>query len=212
MSLKGLTALHCSTMVGLARFGKTAQQHQHKKMLSVKSKKLEVSPTARWSCLPKITQEVLNTHVQHTVNTIEVETPKNIKKTVLRRNPSSRGHSSRRTWISDTYLLEFVCDAVMAGQSQYELEGDGWHADDIHEAVCTWCDMEAPSRSQAHGLSPAHADLLSRIPLSIASAASWRFRDWSQPSALCHQLWEVFYARSDVAHADPSPLVVMCHT
>ena len=33
-------------------------------------------------------------------------------------------------------------------ESPYELESDGWHADEIHEAVCTWCEMGLFERSQ----------------------------------------------------------------
>ena len=48
--------------------------------------------------------------------------------------------------------LGLVYDAVMTGQSPYELEGDGWHADKIHEAARTWSEMGVFERSQ-HRLS-----------------------------------------------------------
>ena len=31
---------------------------------------------------------------------------------------------------------------MVTGQTPHDLEGDGWHAADIHEAVFTWCEME----------------------------------------------------------------------
>ena len=46
------------------------------------------------------------------------------------------------------HLLDLVYDAVMKGQSPYELERDGWHADEIHEAVGTWFEMRVFVRSQ----------------------------------------------------------------
>ena len=75
-------------------------------------------------------------------------------------NPSSRRKSSRDFWKNGVYLddtqsedgdcghfLDFVYDVVMTRQSSYELEGNGWHSDENHEAVCTWCEMEFLERT-----------------------------------------------------------------
>ena len=125
--------------------------HGHR--LSVKITNLEVAPTAQSSSLAKITKEVLNTHVQQTVNTIAMEKQNTIKNI---ENPCSSGKSSREPKDGDCgYQLDLVYDAVMTGQSPCEMEWDGWHADEIHGAVCTWCEMGFFERSQDHGLSPA---------------------------------------------------------
>ena len=73
------------------------------------------------------------------------------------------------------------------------------------------------------GVSPAPGSgifcLLSRDPsptaFTMRSAASWWFRDGSNPRR-CAPVMAVFCARSDVAHTDPSSVVVdccdICHT
>ena len=57
--------------------------------LGVRPAGLEVAPPDQCSSLPKIIQDVVNTHAPHAVNTIEVEKPKIIKKTIQRENPTT---------------------------------------------------------------------------------------------------------------------------
>ena len=42
-------------------------------------------------------------------------------------------------------LLDFVYDEVMTGQSPYDLEGDGWHADEIHYRGVVWFSLCEPT-------------------------------------------------------------------
>ena len=66
---------------------------------------------------------------------------------------------------------------------------DGWHADDIHEVVCTWLEMRLLGRSEEHGLSLAlcletRFSVVSRstpAAFSMQSAASRRPQDGANP-------------------------------
>ena len=49
------------------------------------------------------------------------------------------------------HLLDLVYDAVITGQSPYELQRDG--TGEIHQAVGTWCEVGVFESSQEHGLS-----------------------------------------------------------
>ena len=57
--------------------------------LGVRPAGLEVAPSHPCSSLPKIIQDVVNTHAPHAMNTIEVEKPKIIKKTIQSKNPTT---------------------------------------------------------------------------------------------------------------------------
>ena len=121
------------------------------------------------------------------MGTIKVEKPNIIKKTNPKKHPSSRRQSSRRTLTG--HILDFVYDVMMSGRSRNELEGDGWHADDIHEAVRTWFELRLLARSEEHGLSLAlgletRFSAVSRstpAAFSMQSAASRRPQDGANP-------------------------------
>ena len=130
--------------------------------LNVKIPNLEVVPTAQSFLFSQITQKTLNTHVQQNMNTIEVERPKTIEKTEKHtfQEKSSKGPMermmsnwttrNRRTATADT-PLDLVYDAVMTGQPPYELEGDGWHADEIYKAAgAKWASSRARSTGKHH--------------------------------------------------------------
>ena len=40
----------------------------------------------------------------------------------------------------------------MTDQLPDELEQDGWHTDEIHEAVLCWCELGVFEKSHEHGL------------------------------------------------------------
>ena len=113
-------------------------------------------------------------------------------------------------------LLDFVYDAVMTAQWSYELEEDGRHADAIFEVVCICCDLAVFERSQAQGLSPAPGvwDLMSSYPSDPSPAAFTTQRHGGskmEPTLdAVLPVMEVLYATSDVAHTDPSSVVVDC--
>ena len=83
------------------------------------------------------------------------------------------------------------------------MNGKQNYADEIHEAVCTWCEMKSSRGARSTDCGShrvlGHADLMSRFPRSIAGClhdavgGGMAVPKRSQPS-------RVLYARSDVAH------------
>ena len=76
-------------------------------------------------------------------------------------------------------------------------------------------ELQADStRSKTQAIITRIGCLASRDPspavFTTRSAAPWRFRDGANPWTLCHQLWRVLHVRSNVAHTDPSSVVVDC--
>ena len=69
----------------------------------------------------------------------------------------TRRQSSWRTLTFNTSLTSCTTLRLVTGQSPYELEEDGWHADDVYDVVCIWCEVGFFERSQEHGLSQASA-------------------------------------------------------
>ena len=96
------------------------------------------------------------------------------------------------------------------------LEGDGWHTDEIHEAVCTWCEMGVLEsqctdcvQHRALGSDISYPAIHRRLP-SRRGRRRHGGSETEPPLDAVPPVMGVLHDRSDVAHTDPSLVGVDC--